>query len=66
MMSIFAEEAGKLGAVAVGTNVDTGAFRGGFEDLEDLKKSTTLPVVCDDFVVYGYQLFRGMCAVSIP
>mmetsp|Transcript_4803 Transcript_4803/g.4958 ORF Transcript_4803/g.4958 Transcript_4803/m.4958 type:complete len:467 (+) Transcript_4803:1574-2974(+) len=47
------------GAVAIGANADSGIFRGQFEDVEALVKSSTLPVFCNDFVVYGYQLFRA-------
>mmetsp|Transcript_28210 Transcript_28210/g.40169 ORF Transcript_28210/g.40169 Transcript_28210/m.40169 type:complete len:928 (+) Transcript_28210:19-2802(+) len=45
---------------AIGCNVDSGTFRGQYEDLEVIKKRTkTLPVFCNDFVVYAYQLFNA-------
>lgn len=46
--------------------MDSGTFRGQYEDLEIIKKrTTTLPVFCNDFVVYAYQLFNGKFITSI-
>ena len=45
------------GVVGVGVQTDI-SFGGQYEDLEAVKKSTQMPVICNDFVVYGYQLFR--------
>ena len=59
ILSTFAQQAEELGAVAVGCHVDSSNFRGSFEDLEELKKSGSLPVICDDFILYGYQIFRA-------
>ena len=61
-MGRFAMEAADIGAIGLGAHVDSGIYRGSFEDLEDLKKASTLPVVCDDFVIYGYQVFRAKAA----
>ena len=58
-MSAMAKEAEQAGAIAVAANVDAGNFRGAYEDLETLKQGTKLPVLCDDFLIYGYQLFRA-------
>jgi indole-3-glycerol phosphate synthase len=58
-MLSLAGEALMAGAVAIGANADYGTFRGQYEDLETLKLNTQLPVFCNDFVVYGYQLFRA-------
>jgi len=33
--------------------------KGAFEDLQLIKENTALPVICDDFILYGYQLFRA-------
>lgn len=49
--------------------MDSGTFRGQYEDLEGIKSSTVaLPVFCNDFVVYAYQLFKGIqpsiCSLS--
>ena len=46
--------------MAVGCHADSRSFGGQFEDVEILKKATsTLPVFCDDFIMYGYQIFRA-------
>jgi indole-3-glycerol phosphate synthase len=55
---------------ALGINVDFGTFRGSYEDVEELRRATDagaaagveipdLPIMCSDFVVYAYQLFRA-------
>eukprot|EP01041_Mallomonas_annulata_P005863 gene5863-11839_t len=46
-------------AAAVGYHVDAASFGGSYEDLAALKEMTPLPVICDDFILYGYQLFRA-------
>ena len=58
----MARDSVAAGAVVVGCNADAGTFRGQFEDLETLRgalTATNTPVFCNDFVVYGYQLFRA-------
>lgn len=40
-ITAFADLAKQLSAAAVGVNVDTGAFRGVYEDLEEIKLATT-------------------------
>ena len=48
---------------ALGWHVDAVNYRGGYEDVESLKSRTSLvPVICEDFVLYGYQLFRAKAA----
>ncbi len=49
------------GASAISINVDTSVHRGNYDDLENVKKGTPLdvPVICNDFVVYAYQLFQA-------
>ena len=48
---------------AIGCQVDSSSFGGSYEDLETLRKSTAdLPVVCEDIVLFGYQLFRAKAA----
>lgn len=58
-LSMLAAEAAAAGAVAVGANADAGTFRGQFEDLEVVRGAVQTPVFCNDFVVYGYQIFRA-------
>jgi indole-3-glycerol phosphate synthase len=58
-LAALAAEAAAAGAIAVGTNADTGTFRGQFEDLEVVRSAVQTPVICNDFVVYGYQIFRA-------
>lgn len=47
------------GAIALGANVDFGTFRGQYEDVDAMKLNTKLPVFCNDFIVYGYQIFKA-------
>ncbi len=51
-----------LSLVAVGAHADSGTFRGSYEDLETLRESETgksYPVLCNDFILYAYQLFKA-------
>lgn len=61
-MSIFAKEAAEIGVAGLAANVESGVYMGSYEALTDLKSSTTLPVICDDIVIYGYQIFRAKAA----
>lgn len=45
--------------VAVGGQADSSTFKGQYDDLTALKTSTSLPVFCNDFVVYVFQLLRA-------
>ena len=53
--------------VAVGCSVDSSTYRGSYEDLETLRTFSQgsvnglnkMPIVCADFVVYAYQLFKA-------
>lgn len=56
--------AGSIGAL--GCQVDFSTFRGSYEDIEELRRSTDvpsdrspLPIMCSDFIVYAYQLFKA-------
>ena len=49
----------KAGAIALGVSVDMSAFKGAYEDLETVKQASIVPVLCDDFVVYGYQVLTA-------
>ncbi len=44
--------------VAIGCQTESSIYKGQFEDITSLR-SIDLPVLCDDFVLYGYQLFRA-------
>jgi indole-3-glycerol phosphate synthase len=39
VMSIFANDATKIGAAALAANVDSGVFMGSYEDITELKTS---------------------------
>ena len=44
----------------LGVNVETSIYKGRYEDIEKIKLQTNLPIViCNDFVVYAYQIFRA-------
>ncbi|KAJ1390378.1 hypothetical protein B484DRAFT_439752, partial [Ochromonadaceae sp. CCMP2298] len=45
--------------VALGTHVDFVTFKGAFEDLTVLNRATDMPIFCDDFVVYVFQLLQA-------
>jgi indole-3-glycerol phosphate synthase len=50
--------------VSVGCHVDLKNFGGQFQDVEALRTTTpeTLPVFCNDFILYGYQIFSAKAA----
>lgn len=55
--------------LGVGIHTDSSTYQGSFEDVESMKKwSKTqpglshVPVVCRDFVLFAYQLFRAKAA----
>ena len=43
--------------VGLGVQTDI-SFNGMYDDLEAVKKTSALPVICNDFVIFAYQLFR--------
>ncbi len=50
--------------IALGCQVETESFKGQYEDLDILKKELFQwplkpPVICDDFILYAYQVFRA-------
>jgi indole-3-glycerol phosphate synthase len=47
--------------VALGTNTDSGIYKGSYEDLELVRSSApaTMPIICNDFIVYAYQIFQA-------
>ncbi len=50
--------------IALGCQVETESFKGQYEDLDILKEelfqwSSKPPVICDDFILYAYQVFRA-------
>lgn len=45
--------------VAVSAQADSSVFQGQYEDYEPLKKMTNYPIICNDFVLFAYQLFRA-------
>ena len=56
---IDAAQAAGVPLLAHGCHVDSSTFLGQFEDLPLTRTSNDVPVFCDDFVQYGYQLFRA-------
>ena len=42
----------------IGCHVDSSIFKGQFEDLTSFRTATNLPVFCDEFLLFAYQLFR--------
>ena len=50
---------------SVGCHVDSSTFKGQFEDLLEVRANSQAPVLCDDFVMFAYQLFRVSCVSVI-
>lgn len=50
------------GASAVSVLTEPRYFRGGFEDIEAVRRETDLPILCKDFIVDDYQIYRAAAA----
>lgn len=55
----LAKEAEACAPAALSCSADYGTFRGQYDDVDAIKLDTALPVICDDFVIYGYQIFKA-------
>ena len=56
-MKLLTSFANHPSIVALGVQTDI-SFNGTYDDLEAVKKTSTVPIICNDFIVFAYQLFR--------
>ena len=56
-MKLLSSFANTPSIIALGVQTDI-SFNGIYDDLEAVKKTSTVPIICNDFVIFAYQLFR--------
>jgi indole-3-glycerol phosphate synthase len=49
------------GAACLSVLTDAKFFQGGFENLELVRAAVDLPLLCKEFVIYPYQIYKGRC-----
>ena len=49
----------RLGASCVSVLTDKRFFQGSYEILETVRKSTNLPLLCKDFIISAYQIYKA-------
>ena len=49
----------QAGASCLSVLTDTKFFQGGFEVLETVRAAVKLPLLCKDFIIYPYQIFKA-------
>lgn len=49
----------KSGASCISVLTDSKFFQGGFDILEDVRKVTKLPLLCKDFIISAYQVYKA-------
>ena len=47
------------GAAAISVLTESEYFRGSFADLEAVRKEVDLPLLCKDFIIYRYQIYKA-------
>ncbi len=52
----------KAGAACISVLTDKKFFQGGFEILSIIRENTKLPLLCKDFIVSAYQIYKARCA----
>jgi len=50
------------GASCISVLTDKKFFHGGFDVLVEVRKETTIPILCKDFILYPYQLYQARAA----
>ena len=50
------------GATCISVLTDKKFFQGGFEILSNIRKTTQLPLLCKDFIISAYQIYKARCA----
>ena len=49
----------RLGASCISVLTDKRFFQGSYEILENVRKSTNLPLLCKDFIISAYQIYKA-------
>ena len=49
----------KSGASCISVLTDKRFFQGSYEILEDVRRSTNLPLLCKDFIISAYQIYKA-------
>ena len=49
----------KSGAVCISVLTDKRFFQGSYEILQDVRRSTNLPLLCKDFIISAYQIYKA-------
>tara|TARA_B100000073_G_scaffold323913_1_gene306375 strand:- start:52 stop:939 length:888 start_codon:yes stop_codon:yes gene_type:complete len=49
----------RAGAACISVLTDKKFFQGGFEILADVRKVSTLPLLCKDFIISAYQIYKA-------
>ena len=49
----------ELGASCISVLTDKRFFQGSYEILETVRKSTNLPILCKDFIISAYQIYKA-------
>ena len=49
----------RLGASCISVLTDKRFFQGSYEILESVRKSTNLPLLCKDFIISAYQIYKA-------
>ena len=52
----------KSGASCISVLTDKKFFQGGFEILSSVRDSTSLPLLCKDFIISAYQIYKARCS----
>ena len=52
----------KCGASCISVLTDKKFFKGGFEILSTVRETTRLPLLCKDFIISAYQIYKARCS----
>ena len=52
----------KCGASCISVLTDKKFFKGGFEILSTIRETTRLPLLCKDFIISAYQIYKARCS----
>ena len=52
----------KSGASCISVLTDKKFFKGGFEILSTVREATQLPLLCKDFIISAYQIYKARCS----
>ena len=52
----------KCGASCISVLTDKKFFQGGFEILSTVREKTKLPLLCKDFIISAYQIYKARCS----